>query len=102
MKWIDIQGPVRQYVGRGTEQKLERYPQRVEKRKDRGGIGGDEWGCGRASRNTCREMKTKIVKSITSSESSGLMKRSQQARQSQPAGKMRVSLTIGEMELSTL
>jgi hypothetical protein len=89
-------------MGRGTERKLERYPQAVEKRKETGKIGGDEWRSGSASKTADREMRMKIVKSIASSESSGLMKRSQQARRSEPAGKRRVSLTSGEMELSIL
>jgi hypothetical protein len=29
---------------RGTERKLERYPQGVDKRKEKGGIGGDAEG----------------------------------------------------------
>jgi hypothetical protein len=36
-------------MGRGTEGKLESYPQGVEKRKEREGIGGDQWRGGRAS-----------------------------------------------------
>jgi hypothetical protein len=41
-------------MGRVTERKLERYTQGVRKRKEGGGIGGDEWRGGRASRNNLR------------------------------------------------
>jgi hypothetical protein len=53
------------------ERKLEMYPQGGEKRKERGWIGGDEWRRERVFKNTYREMRMKIVKSVTSSESSG-------------------------------
>jgi hypothetical protein len=59
-------------MGRGTERKLEKHPQGVEKRKERGGIGGDKWRGGRASKSPSREIRMKIVKSITSSDRPGL------------------------------
>jgi hypothetical protein len=65
-------------------------------------IGRDEWRSGKVSKNTSREIRMKIVESVTSSESSELMKRSQQAQRSEPAGKRQVSLTSGERELSVM
>jgi hypothetical protein len=52
MKWVKVQKSVREYTERGTERKLEKYPQGVEKRNERGGIGGDKWRGGRASKKS--------------------------------------------------
>jgi hypothetical protein len=43
--------------GRGTERKLEKYPQGVETRMERGGIGGDKWRGGSASKSPAEKQE---------------------------------------------
>jgi hypothetical protein len=35
MKWVNIQKPIRQQMGRGTERKLDSCPQEMEKKGER-------------------------------------------------------------------